>query len=110
MSTEAICYLLRKTSLTRDEIGKLTPGQFNTILKEVYFQESVDTYREQHSIASILAAIYNTIPRKRGSKVYQASDFLKGDIPERNPKPQDSLDKMAEDSGIKLPTKELKER
>ena len=110
MNTEVIVYLLRKTTLTRSEIGKLTPLQFQEILKEVAYQESVDEYRRQHGLATILAAIYNTIPRKRGSKVLKASDFLKGDMPERNPKPQDSLDKMAEDRGIKLPSKELKER
>ena len=109
MNTE-IVYLLRKTSLTLEAIGKLTPGQFNEIIKEVNFQESVDIYREQYSVASLLAAIYNTIPRKRGSKVYKANDFLKGEMPERNPKPQDSIDKLAEDRGIKLPTKELKAR
>ena len=110
MNTESIVYLLRKTSLTREAIGKLTPAQFNEILKEVYFQESVDNYRHQYSVASILAAIYNTIPRKRGSKTFKASDFLQGEMPQRNPKPKDSLDKMAEDKGVKLPSKELKER
>jgi len=110
VNTEAICYLLRKTSLTLEAIGKLTPSQFNGIIKEVYFQESVDTYREQHSVASILAAIYNTIPRRRGSKVYQAGDFLKGDMPKRVNKVEDSIDKIAQDRGIKLPTKELKAR
>lgn len=110
MNTEAVVYLARKLHWTREQIGSLTPIQFNEILKEVYYQESVDAYREQHSVASILAAIYNTIPRKRGSKVYQASDFLKSSMPERNPKLQDSLDKMAEERGIKLPTRELKER
>ena len=110
MSNEAIVYLARKLHWTREQIGELTPSQFGEILREVYFQESIDTYREQHSVASLLAAIYNTIPRKRGSKTYQASDFLKGDMPVRNPKPQDSIDKLAEERGIKLPTKELKER
>jgi len=105
LNTEAIVYLLRKTNLTRSEIGKLTPSQFNGILREVSYQESVDIYREQHSVASLLAAIYNTIPRKRGSKVYKASDFLMGEMPQREPEPKDSLDKMAEDKGIKLPTK-----
>ncbi len=109
-TNETDAYLLRKTSVTRNELGELSPAQYNALLKEVYYQESVDTYRQQYSVASILAAIYNTIPRKRGSKVYQASDFLKGDMPERNPKPQDSLDKLAEDRGIKLPSKELRSR
>ncbi len=110
MNTEAIVCLLRKTNLTRSEIGKLSPAQFAEILRELYFQESIDLYRNQHSVASLLAAIYNTIPRKRGSKTYKASDFLSGDIPERNPKPQDSIDEIAKDKGIKLPSKELKER
>lgn len=109
MSTESIVYLLRKTNLTRSEIGQLTPIQFNEILKEVYFQESLDIYREQFVAASILAAIYNTIPRKRGSKVYKPSDFLKGEMPERNPT-EDSIEKMAKEREVKLPTKELKER
>jgi len=110
VNTEAVIYLARKLHWTRKEIGELTPAQFNEILKELYYQESVDEYRWQHSVASILAAIYNTIPRKRGSKILKASDFLKGDMPERNPKPQDSLDKIAEDRGVKLPTKELRSR
>jgi hypothetical protein len=110
MNTEQVVYLLRKTSLTRTEIGKLTPAQFNEIIKETYFQESVDNYRNQHSVASLMAAIYNTIPQKRGSKTFKASDFLKSEMPERNPKADDSIDKLAKDRGIKLPSKELKER
>ncbi len=110
MNTEAVVYLARKLHWTREEIGKLTIPQFSEILKELYYQESIDTYYQQYSVASLLAAIYNTIPRKRGSKTFKASDFLKGDMPERNPKPQDSIDKLAENRGIKLPSKELKER
>ena len=110
LNTEPIVYLLRKTNLTLDAIGKLTPAQFNEILREVHYQESVDTYREQHSVASLLAAIYNTIPRRRGSKVYQARDFLSVAMPERQMKAQVSLEKLAEDRGIKLPSKELRER
>jgi len=109
LNTEAICYLLRKTNLTRENIGKLTPQQFNEILREVYYQESVDEFRRQHSIASLLAAIYNTIPRKRGSKVLKAGDFLKGEMPQRNEK-RDTLEEMADKRGIKFPTKELKNR
>ena len=109
MNTEAVCYLLRKTSLTRSEIGKLTPAQLNAIIKEVSFQESVDEYRKQHGLATILAAIYNTIPRKRGSKVLKASDFLSGEMPTRN-KPQNELEELASKHNIKLPTKEIKNR
>ena len=109
MSTEAICYLLRKTSLTRTEIGKLKPDQLNAIIKEVSFQESVDEYRKQHGLAAILAAIYNTIPRKRGSKILKASDFLAGEMPARN-KPENEIEQLATKHQVKLPTKEIKNR
>jgi len=109
-NTEAVVYIARKLHWTRAEIGQLTPLQFNELLKELYYQESVDEWRKAHTVASILAAIYNTIPRKRGSKTFKASDFLSGDMPERNPKPQNSIDKMAADRDIKLPSKELRER
>ena len=101
---EEIVYLLRKTNLTLREIGKLSPAKFSAILKEVSYQENIDEYRRQHSVALLLAAIYNTIPRQQGSKILKASDFLQK-MPERNAK-KDSLDKMAEDRGIKLPSKE----
>ena len=109
MHTEAICYLLRKTNLTLEAIGKLTPAQFNEIIKETSYQESVDEYHRQYSVASLLAAIYNTIPRQRGSKVYQASDFLSGEMPSRN-EPQNEVEQLATKHNIKLPTKEIKNR
>ena len=110
MNTEQIVYLLRHTALSRSEIGKLKPEQFDEILKEVYYQESVDEWRKQHSVASIMAAIYNTIPRKRGSGAVKAGDFLRGDMPKRIIIKEDSIEKMAADRGIRLPSKELKER
>ena len=109
MNTEAVIYLFRKTSLTRTEIGKLSPDQLNAIVKEVSFQESIEEYHKAHAIASLLAAIYNTIPRKRGSKVFKASDFLQGEAPTRN-KPQNELEQLASKHNIKLPTKEIKNR
>ena len=110
MNTEIIVYLLRKTNLSREDIGKLSPAQLNAIIKELYYQESVEEYRNQYAIASIIAAIYNTIPRKRGSKIFKAGDFLKGDMPERNPKPQDTLEELAGKHKVTLPIKELKKR
>ena len=105
MQTESVVYLLRKTNLTRTEIGKLTPNQFNEILKEVSFQESIDNYINQHSIATILAAIYNTIPRRAGSKTLQAKDFLSGDMPVRGGRKLTDVDILAKEKGIKLPSK-----
>lgn len=105
MNNEAICYLLRKTSLTRTEIGKLKPEQLQAIVKEVSFQESVEEYRNQYSVASIMAAIYNTIPRKRGAKVLKAKDFLSGEMPTREPRKKVGLETLAKQKGIKLPSK-----
>jgi len=104
MNTEAICYLLRKTSLTRSDIGKLKPDQLNAIIQEVSYQESVDEYRRVHEVASILAAIYNTIPRKN-RRALTANDFLKGDMPTRNVKRQPSIKELAKQKGIILPSK-----
>jgi hypothetical protein len=110
MSTEQIVYLARKLHWSREDIGNLTPAQFYEILKELYFQESVDEWRTQYSVASIMAAIYNTIPRKRGTGAVKAGDFLKGDMPKRVTKQEDSIEQLAREKGIKLPSKELKER
>ena len=104
MNTEAIVYLLRKTSLSREAIGKLTLSQFNKVLEETYYQESVEEYRNQYALASILAAIYNTIPRKSGRKALTAKDFLAGDLPMREGKqPDTSVGILARAKGIKLP-------
>ena len=106
MNTEAIVYLLRKTSLTRSEIGKLKPDQLQAIVKEVSYQESVDEYRKMHSVASILAAIYNTIPQKPGHKALTSKDFLSGDMPTREGKrPDSNIEILAKQKGIILPSK-----
>ena len=109
MNTEAIVYLARKLHWTRAEIGQLSPKQFNAILKELYFQESVDEWRKMHTVANILAAIYNTIPRKNRGAL-KAGDFLSGGIPTREVKKVDSLEKLANDRGIKLPSREIRSR
>jgi len=70
MKTEQIVYLLRKTSLTLEAIGKMSPYQFSILLREVHYQESVENYYRQLDVATILAAIYNTIPRK-SSRVFE---------------------------------------
>ena len=109
MNTESIVYLARKLHWTRAEIGQLSPLQFNEILKELYYQESVDEWRKIHTVANILAAIYNTIPRKNRGAL-KAGDFLSGGIPAREAKKVDSLEKLANDRGIKLPSKEIRSR
>jgi len=110
MNTEAIVYLLRKTSLNLHEIGELEIGQFKELITELQYQEAVDHYWKQYTTANILAAIYNTIPRKHGHSGSKAGDFLSGGMPKRETQRQDSLEKLAADRGIKLPSKELRSR
>ena len=101
MWNETIVYLLRKTHLTLREIGALTPRQFVEIVNEVQRQESQEEYNKNYRTASLMAAIYNTIPRK-GHRIFSAKDFL---LEQSIGKSQSRLDKMAEDKGIKLPSK-----
>jgi len=103
VNTEQIVYIARKLHWSRAEIGQLSPAQFNEVLKELYFQESVDEWRKMHSVATILAAIYNTIPRRKGSQPIKAKDFLGTEMPERHIKQEKTVDQMAKDKGIKLP-------
>ena len=109
MNTEAVIYIARKLHWTRSEIGKLSPVQFNEILRELYYQESVDEWRKMHTVASILAAIYNTIPRK-SHKSLAAKDFLSGDMPTRerkwrSKKPDTNVEILAKQKGIILPSR-----
>ena len=106
---ETDVYLLRKTSLSRTELGQLKPEQYYALLREVCFQESQEEWRNQHSVASIMAAIYNTIPRKKGSRPIKASDFLQSEMPSRTPK-ESSLQDLANKYKVSLPSKELRER
>jgi len=100
-------YLARKLGWSLSDIGKIhDPKAFYTILNEVYFQESQDEYRKMHSIASILAAIYNTIPQKPGHKALTSKDFLSGDMPTREGKRLDTnIEILAKQKGIILPSK-----
>ena len=97
---EAVVYLARKLHWSRKEIGELTPNQFNEIMVELQFQESQERYREDHNVASILAAIANTIPSK-SRKTYKARDFL--GYPEPTRGTDKSLKELAQEKGIELP-------
>ena len=106
MNTEAVVYIARKLGWNRKEIGELTPKQFRDLLSELYFQEAIENYREQYSVASILAAIYNTIPQKSGHKALTAKDFLSGEMPTREGKrPDTNVEILAKQKGIILPSK-----
>lgn len=96
---EAIVYIARKLHWSLREIGELTPRQFDEIIEEVQFQEAQEQYRQDHNIASILAAIYNTIPRK--GRAHKARDFMGMAEPHR--KQEKTLEELAEEKGITIP-------
>ena len=98
---ESVVYLARKLHWSRKEIGELTPKQFNEILKELQFQEAQERYRKDHNVASILAAIANTIPSK-SHRVYKARDFMSYPEPKRGQ--EKSLEELANEKGIELPS------
>jgi hypothetical protein len=99
---EHIVRLLRKTSLTLKDIGELSPSQFTELLNEFYFQESQDNWNYQHSVATIIAAIYNTIPRKN-HHIYTSNDFISANKPSKDIK--SNITSLAQEKGIKLPSK-----
>jgi len=103
VNIEATVYLSRKLHWTHEEIGNLTPARANALLAELLYQESIDTYIQQCAVARILAAIGNTIPRKRGSQPYKPSDFLSMEEPNKDPQPQTTMEEEAEKKGIKFP-------
>ena len=100
---EHIVYLLRKTNLTIDEIRNLELSQFYQIVNETYFQESIDKWETQHNLASLLAAIYNTIPRGKAARQFSSKDFYDVERPSKVLKPKTDLDSLAKEIGIKLP-------
>ena len=79
--------------------------------KEYYYMVrgwNLKQERESKNLASVLAAVYNTIPRKQGSQPYTAEDFLgKPDKPdltleERQAKAKEAYEKSKRfDKGVK---------
>ena len=108
MQTEVIVYLLRKTNLSLHDIGKLNPKQFTEIVKEVQRQEALERHEHLSEFAILLATISNApIPRKNWASK-SAKDFypnIDNTTSSVDGKTKTNLDKMAEDKGIKLPTK-----
>ena len=98
-----IIFLSRKLHWTRREIGSLTPAQFITIYNELTYQESLDKWEAQTNLATLLAAIYNTIPRAKGSRPFTTEDFYRAKRPERISQHLEIKDGMIEELGIRLP-------
>lgn len=103
---EIVVYMARKFGWSLRDIGKLTPSQFVSLYNELMFQESVNKWEERQNLAILLAAIYNTIPKSRGSKTFSAKDFY--DIPRPTRGKEDErvmteVDSRAGEAGIILP-------
>lgn len=103
---EMVVYLARKLGWSREDIGRMTLLQFLQTYNELVYQESVDIWREQHNLANLMAAIYNTIPRGRGAKTFEAKDFYDAAPPTRggeDRKLMTEVDQKATEAGIILP-------
>lgn len=98
-----ILYIARKLGWSREEIGKLSPNQFNEIFSELIFQEQQDEYQKNHRVASLMATIVNCTPRK-DTRRYKASDFI-GNPPQRGDNKISSLE-LAKQRGLKVPSRE----
>ena len=59
-------------NLKPDEFWELTWGEFIRMQKGYMRRVKL----ESMNVANVLAAIYNTIPRKKGANGYTANDFL----------------------------------
>ena len=104
--TEMVVYLSRKLGWTLEAIGKLSLKQFGGLYNELIYQESVEIWERQYQFAILLAAIYNTIPRGRGAKTFEAKDFYSVPRPVRlgeDKKLMTEVDKKAIEMGIELP-------
>ncbi len=110
--TWATAFLLRKTSMTMEDIGSLGPEQFKDLVDEVYYQEAADEYQKLMYLGNILAAIANTVHRKN-NRTYKADDIIKTKPPKRaseqgKASEKEELEALAERFGIRLPGKEMK--
>ncbi len=111
--TWATAFLLRKTSLTVEDIGKLGLKQFQDLLEEVYYQEAAAEYQTVMYLGNILAGIANTVHRKN-NRTYKAEDIIKVKPPKRaseqgKASDKEELEALAQRFDIRLPGKEIKD-
>jgi len=106
-----VAFLLRKTSLSLEEIGRLVPQQFEELIREVHYQDSVAQYQTAMYVGNILAALANNVPRK-GNRTYKARDFVVMKEPKRPGAEivsgsKEELEALAKRFSIKLPSREM---
>jgi len=74
--------------LLPDDFWSLSWGEYYRMVRGYHRRAELSAHKD----ANILAAIYNTIPRKKGSQPYTADDFLA-----KNRKGQDRSDLTLEE-------------
>lgn len=78
--------------LKPDEFWRLTWGEYYRMVRGYNRRSKLSGY----STASVLAAIYNTIPRKKGSQPYTAEDFM------RSEQPRQAVSELTEEERLKI--------
>ncbi len=101
VSDEIVCFLLRKTSLALEDIGKLGIIQLMKIYNEVVFQENQERWDSQYNLAYLVSHIHNAMPKGRNSKIWKVEDFYSVKRPTRNK--EDKKGTLAEKLGIRVP-------
>jgi hypothetical protein len=101
--TPGIVYLMRKTNETRETLGEMGNAQFNALIKEVAKQEAEEAYLMAHHFASLMAVVANTIPRRKGSKSFSASDFLKERESQCDEPRKQTPIELAKSKGLRVP-------
>ncbi len=83
---EGIVYIARKLHWSLKDIGELSPGQFVTLLNELYYQESVDKYEQYSIINTLLSEIHNAPISK--PKIRRPKDYYQLEMPLRHDEPR----------------------
>jgi len=100
---ELVVRVARGTGWTLREIGELSPAQLYAIARELLRQESQEEHNQTYATASILAAIYNTMPRK-SPNMLTAEDFLTSKEG-KTETGTTNLARLAKEQGIEMPKK-----
>jgi hypothetical protein len=98
---ESIVYVLRKTSLTLNDIGELSPEQFKDLYRELLQQESEERF-DRYSFYNVLLSTIHNAPISK-PRIMNQNEFYQLREPHKVEKPKNTLKDLAQKKGIKLP-------
>jgi len=101
LNTEQLVYIVRKTSLTLEDIGKFSPRQAIDFFKELLQQEQEDKY-ELYTILNTLLSVIHNAPISK-PRIMKPNDFYQIKRHKRQEIQKDLLTSLCEKKGIKLP-------